>query len=176
MTDVSAHPAVILVGPLGVGRTSVGLELASALGAELSETEGLLETKWGKPLSEIILEFDPEEFRSEVAEIAIDQLVSDGPKRVVTLLPSALFSAAVQAVLAGHPRLVELRVPPSTLAKRVGLNVPQSANLGQPRAAFARFVMEIQQVCVSLGAIVMDNGESDARMTSNKILKRFAVQ
>lgn len=176
MIPDATGPRVILVGALGAGRTSVGRALAAALGTSLSETEEVLESSFGQPFSDVVVHTDPQRFRSAVVEAALGQVTGGSPGEVVTLLPSALSAPAVQRALLGFPRLVELRVTPSVLARRAGLNVPQSVNLGQPRAAFARFVKQTQAICEDLGATTVDNTETTPEMTAAEVINRFALQ
>lgn len=169
-------PIVVIVGPLGSGRTSVGKAIANVLGAELSETEDMLEEKWGVPFSRGITSIGWEEFTEDAREAALSQLLSSRPFRVVTLLPITLSFPAVKHNLADLGRVAQLMVPVGELAKRVGLDKPRNVGLGQPRALFSQMVQELSDECAPLEPFVVDNAQQEAQMTAIEIVEHFALQ
>ena len=54
---------VVLIGPPGVGKTTVGAELAQTLGTEFRYTDADVETLAAKPVSDIFIEDGEEAFR-----------------------------------------------------------------------------------------------------------------
>src|ERR1700683_4252685 len=49
-------PAMILIGPPGSGKSTVGPLLAALLGVEFAETDGLIAQRAGKPVGDILLD------------------------------------------------------------------------------------------------------------------------
>ena len=56
-------PRVILIGPMGSGKTTIGQLLASNLGITFRDTDHVIEERAGKTVSDIFLEDGEDEFR-----------------------------------------------------------------------------------------------------------------
>ena len=49
-------PRLVLIGPMGAGKTTVGKEIATILGCDFADTDALIEADQGKSVSEIFVE------------------------------------------------------------------------------------------------------------------------
>ena len=64
-------PAVVLVGPMGAGKSTVGAVLAARLGLPLHDTDAAVERDQGRSVSDIFVEDGEPAFRAlERAEVA----------------------------------------------------------------------------------------------------------
>lgn len=146
----------VLVGAMGAGRTSVGRELASKLGVQLSETEDVVAAAVDVPFSTFVLRAGGAELSQTVVGCAHRQLGPGEPARVVTLVPSALADESIRerllALSQQHVPVVALDAPGSELARRSGLGAPRSLALGQPRGMFQRMVAELREQFLAVGA------------------------
>ncbi len=125
-------PPVILIGPPGAGKTTVGAALAARLGVCFTDTDAVVEAIAGKPVSDIfVTDGEPEFRRLERAAVATTLGGSDG---VIGLGGGAVMDAETRARLAGQ-RVVYLQTGFTELAKRVGLDHARPLLIGtNPRA------------------------------------------
>jgi len=65
-------PRLVLIGPMGAGKTTVGREIAAQLGCDFADTDALIEADQGKSVSEIFVEDGEPHFRLVEESIVID--------------------------------------------------------------------------------------------------------
>ena len=128
---MTAGPRVVLVGPMGSGKTTVGRLLASAWGVTFRDTDHDVETAEGRPISEIFVDDGEQHFRTlERAAVAEALASHDG---VLALGGGAVLDPATRAALEDH-LVVFLHVGLSDAVKRVGLGTARPLLLGNVRA------------------------------------------
>jgi shikimate kinase len=139
-TQAAPFPPVVLIGPPGAGKTTVGAALAARLGVRFTDTDAVVEAAAGKPVSEIfVTDGEPEFRRLERAAVAAALAISAGtasepPADVVGLGGGAVMDEQTQDELAGR-RVVYLETGFPELVKRVGLDRARPLLIGQnPRA------------------------------------------
>ena len=129
--DACKGPAVVLIGPPGSGKTTVGRALAMLLGVELCDTDQAIEVQQGRSVSDIFLDEGESRFRElEQVEVASALASHTG---VLSLGGGAVMDPATAAALAGHP-VVFLDVGIADAAKRVGFNNARPLLAVNPRA------------------------------------------
>lgn len=124
-------PAVILIGPPGAGKSTVGQLLAHRLGADFLDTDTIVEEMAGKPVSDIFITDGEPAFR-ELERTAVSRALAGHPG-VLALGGGAVMDAGTQRLLAGHP-VVYLQTGFAAAAKRVGLAAARPLLVGNPRA------------------------------------------
>jgi shikimate kinase len=127
----ASFPLIILIGPPGAGKTTVGTELAALLGVSFADTDASVAAAAGKPVSDIFVEDGEAAFR-ELERAAVADAI-EGREGVVGLGGGAVMDTGTQARLAGRP-VVYLQTSFPELAKRVGMDRPRPLLLGNPRA------------------------------------------
>ncbi|HEV7655502.1 MAG TPA: shikimate kinase [Mycobacteriales bacterium] len=123
-------PRVVLVGPPGAGKTTVGALVAQRLGVPVGDTDDEIVARTGKPIAEIFVEDGEEAFRALERDAVADGLAEfDG---VLVLGGGAVLAPETRARLAGHP-VVFLATGVPASAARIGLNRDRPLLLGNPR-------------------------------------------
>ena len=96
---VHASPRVVLVGPPGAGKSTIGRRLARALNLPLVDSDELLAKGEGKPTGEVYSELGEERFREVEAEYVARSLASGG---VVSLGGGAVVTESTRKLLSAH--------------------------------------------------------------------------
>ena len=123
---------VVLVGPPGAGKTTVGRLLAQRLGQPFRDTDDDIVTVTGKSIAEIFFDEGEDAFRSlERAAVAAALAEHEG---VLSVGGGAVLSADSRQFLQGV-RVIFLNVGLSDAARRVGLNRDRPVLALNPRAS-----------------------------------------
>jgi shikimate kinase len=131
VSDEPVKPRVVLVGPPGAGKTTVGQQLAEQLGTTFRDTDQDIVADAGKPIAEVFIDDGEEHFRAlERDAVAKALREHDG---VLSLGGGAVLSAQTRALLRGHV-VALLEVDLGNAASRVGLNRDRPVLALNPRA------------------------------------------
>ena len=135
--DGPVLPCVVLIGPPGSGKTTVGRALAALLGVELRDTDQAIEAQQGQLISDIFIDGGEPRFRElERAEVASSLASHAG---VLSLGGGAVMDPETSAALAGHT-VVFLDVGIADAAKRVGFDRSRPLLAVHPRAQWMRLM------------------------------------
>jgi shikimate kinase len=126
-------PAVILVGPMGVGKSTVGLLLAEHLGLGFADADDVVEQREGRPIGDIFVDSGEPYFRAVEREVALELL--DTHQGVLALGGGAPIQDEIRAALAGRP-VVFLDVGIADAARRIGLDTSRPLLAVNPRATW----------------------------------------
>ncbi|WP_446039947.1 shikimate kinase [Streptomyces sp. SID1121] len=123
-------PVVVLVGPMGVGKSTVGELLAERLGTHYRDTDADIVAGEGRTVADIFVDDGEPRFRElerEAVRLAVAE--HDG---VLALGGGAVLDAATRDLLAGLP-VVYLTMEVGEAIKRVGLNTARPLLAINPR-------------------------------------------
>jgi len=137
------RPRLVLVGPMGAGKTTVARLLAERWGTEARDTDDDVEAAAGKPIPEIFVDDGEDRFRSLEREAVAAALA--GHRGVLALGGGAVLDPATRRDLQ-HTRVVFLSVGLSDAVKRVGLGTGRPLLLGNVRARVKALLDERQPV------------------------------
>jgi shikimate kinase len=125
-------PRVILIGPMGSGKTTIGSLLAQRLGLNFRDTDHLIEEQEGKTVSQIFLDQGEDAFRVIEKRVLREELLTDGT--VLSLGGGAPISIDAQSALrAISSHIIFLDISLSTVAPRIGFNRDRPLLLNNPR-------------------------------------------
>lgn len=108
-------PAIVFVGPMGAGKTSIGRRVARTLDLPFTDTDKVVIREHG-PIPEIFAQHGEPHFRS-LERVAVRDALAEGG--VVALGGGAVMDAATRADLADH-RVILLTVSDRTVRARIG--------------------------------------------------------
>ncbi|AGS68368.1 shikimate kinase [Streptomyces collinus] len=138
---MTAVPAVVLVGPMGVGKSTVGRLLAERLGVGYRDTDDDIVAAEGRTIADIFLDEGEPAFRAiEKRAVAAGLAEHAG---VLALGGGAVLDADTRALLAGH-RVVYLSMDVEEAVRRTGLNVARPLLAVNPRKQW-RELMEARR-------------------------------
>jgi shikimate kinase len=128
------RPSLVLVGPPGSGKTTVGHVLARRLGVGFTDVDALIVARAGKPIADVFLQDGEDVFRALEREVVGEALV--GTDGVLALGGGSVLAAETRERLRGH-RVVHLAVGLADGLRRTGMSTARPLLAGvNPRATF----------------------------------------
>lgn len=162
-------PRLVLIGPMGAGKTTVGSEIAKELNCEFADTDALIEADQGKSVAEIFVEDGEPHFRLVEESIVIDALISEDG--VLSLGGGAVMNDAVQEALKKSPaKKVFLDISLAAVSPRVGFDSARPLLMVNPRQKWSELMTARRPVYESLADLSIDvSDKSVAEITSEII-------
>jgi shikimate kinase len=134
---------VVLVGPPGSGKSTVGQALAALLGESLHDTDAAIEAAQGRTIADIFVEDGEPAFRAlERSEVA--RALAEEPG-VLALGGGAPVDPTIEQLLVGHT-VVFLDVGIADAARRIGFDQSRPLLAVNPRASWVRLMNERRPV------------------------------
>ena len=131
---VQARPSLVLVGPPGSGKTTVGRVLARRLGLTFTDVDALIVERIGKSIAEMFTEDGEDAFRALEREVVAEALA--GTDGVLALGGGSVLAASTRERLRGH-RVVLLWVGLADGLRRTGMSTARPLLAGvNPRATY----------------------------------------
>ncbi|MFE7230920.1 shikimate kinase [Streptomyces sp. NPDC002405] len=138
---MSAEPVVVLVGPMGVGKSTVGRMLADRLGIAYRDVDDDIVEEQGRTIAEIFVDEGEPFFRAAEKEAVRRALAEhDG---VLALGGGAILDPDTRALIARLPVLY-LSMDVEEAVRRTGLNVARPLLAVNPRKQW-RELMEARR-------------------------------
>lgn len=147
------RPAVVLCGPPGSGKSTVGRLIAQALGLQFVDTDDLVEQAAGMPIPELFLTRGEAAFRALEHQIVLHTLETFAG--VVALGGGAVLHPGTQAALQRH-MTVFLDVDVSQALPRVGLSGIRPLLMGDPVAKFNALMAQRRPIYQSVAKVQLD--------------------
>jgi shikimate kinase len=129
--NAAGGPRVVLVGPMGAGKSTVGRLLAGRWGVPLRDTDSDIERAEGRTVSDIFVDSGEQYFREQEHAAVVTALAEH--TGVLALGGGAVLDPRTRAVLEDH-LVVFLSVGLSDAVKRVGLGTGRPLLLGNVRS------------------------------------------
>ncbi|GHH21122.1 shikimate kinase [Streptomyces lanatus] len=132
---------VVLVGPMGVGKSTVGQQLAERLGVGYRDTDDDIVTEQGRTIAEIFVDEGEPAFRA-IEKRAVHRALAEHDG-VLALGGGSILDEDTRALLAGQ-RVVYLSMDVEEAVKRTGLNAARPLLAVNPRKQW-RELMEARR-------------------------------
>ena len=159
-------PRVVLVGPMGAGKTTVAGLLGEAWGVPVRDTDADIVASSGREISDIFVDSGEDVFRDlEAAAVAAALAEHDG---VLALGGGAVMRASTRELLADVP-VVFLQVGLTDAVKRVGLGAGRPMLLGNVRSRVKALLDERAPVYRSVATHVVDTDDRTPAEVASEI-------
>ena len=148
-------PRVILIGPMGSGKTTIGSLLAEKLGLAFRDTDHLIEEREEKPVSQIFLDQGEDAFRAIEKRVLRDELHTDGT--VLSLGGGAPISIDAQSALrAISSYIIFLDISLSTVVPRIVFNRDRPLLLNNPRGQWQTLIEARRPIYEALADVTIN--------------------
>ena len=171
MPEVS--PRVVLVGPMGAGKTTVAGLLATAWGADVRDTDADIELLEGRSISDIFVDSGEDHFRDLERTAVAEALATH--EGVLALGGGAVLDESTRALLADHT-VVFLRVGLSDATKRVGLGSGRPLLLGNVRSRIKSLLDERTPVYESVATLVVETDGREPHEIADEIVAALGAR
>ncbi|WP_285511389.1 shikimate kinase [Streptomyces sp. NBRC 14336] len=156
-------PVVVLVGPMGVGKSTVGQQLAERLGVGYRDTDDDIVAEQGRSISEIFVDDGEPAFRALEKQAVRRALAEhDG---VLALGGGAVLDEDTRDLLAGQP-VVYLSMDVEEAVKRTGLNAARPLLAVNPRKQWRELMEARRHLYEQIAtAVVATDGRTPEEVT-----------
>lgn len=162
---------MVLVGPPGAGKSTVGQLVAGALGVAFRDTDADVEAVAGKPIPEIFIDEGEAHFRTlERAAVAAALAAHDG---VLALGGGAVMAEKTRAALRGHT-VVYLSVDLPDAVKRVGLAQGRPLLTVNPRATLRHLLDQRRPLYEQVATVTVATDGRTPDEVAAEVLRRAA--
>jgi shikimate kinase len=148
-------PRIILIGPMGSGKTTIGKSLAQKLSLEFRDTDSVIEQRAQKTVSQIFIEDGEDAFRAIEKEVLKEEL--QGSDTVLALGGGAPISVEAQSALqASESHVVYLDISLANVSPRIGFNRDRPLLLNNPRGRWQTLMEARRPIYESVADTVVD--------------------
>lgn len=162
--------SVILIGPPGSGKSTIGKALSRKTGQSFTDTDAVIEERTGMNISKIFIDKGEPWFRELEAEVLQSELAKlDG---ILSLGGGAPLSDKAQSLLNSIPiAKVYLDVSLATAAPRVGFNRDRPLLLNNPRGTWQELMEKRRPIYEALATHIVKVDERAPKDIVDEIVR-----
>jgi shikimate kinase len=163
---------VVLIGPPGAGKSTIGKALAKEIATEFVDSDSEIERITGKKISDIFVEEGEAVFRKTEVEVVTALL--DGFEGVIALGGGAPINTQIQEALTGVDfPVIFIDVSISQAANRIGFNKDRPLLLINPRQQWMNLMSERRPIYEKLASQTVNSDSQKphevAKLISEKL-------
>ena len=160
---------IVLIGPPGSGKSSVGKALSRKLSRPWIDTDTEVEFRAGKKISEIFLEDGEATFRAIESDV-VDQVMGS-EAGIVSLGGGSVLNEASQKRITTAKEVVFLDVSISNAAPRVGFNKDRPLLAINPRQQWLQLMEKRRPIYESLATITVSTDNKKPDQVADEIIE-----
>ena len=165
---------IVLIGPPGSGKSSVGRALSRKLFRSWIDTDAEVESRAGKRISEIFLEDGEDTFRTLESGIVNEVMGSD--VGIVSLGGGSVLNEASQKKIVTAKDVVFLDVSISNAAPRVGFNKDRPLLAINPRQQWLQLMAKRRPIYESLATITVSTDNKKPDQVADEIIEAIEAK
>ncbi|MFF4370103.1 shikimate kinase [Streptomyces sp. NPDC001594] len=170
---MTGGPLVVLVGPMGSGKSTVGALLAERLGVPYRDTDADIVAAQGREISDIFVDEGEPYFR-ELERDAVAAAVA-GHTGVLALGGGAVLDAGTRALLAGLP-VAYLSMDVEEAVRRVGLGAARPLLAVNPRRQWRELMDARRPLYTEVARVVVATDERTPEEVAQAVLDALELK
>jgi shikimate kinase len=163
---------IALVGLMGVGKSSVGRRLASALGVPVRDADSEGEAAAGRSISEIFASLGEPAFRD--GERRVIARLLDGPPHVLATGGGAFMSDETRALIKAKAVSVWLKTDLDVLARRVGRKDTRPLLTGKDPMQVLRAQADARYPAYAEADVTVETGDAAHHVTVAQVIQALS--
>lgn len=160
---------IVLIGPPGSGKSSVGKALSRKLSRPWIDTDTEVESRAGKKISEIFLEDGEATFRAIESDVVDEVMGSEAG--IVSLGGGSVLNESSQKRITTAKEVVFLDVSISNAAPRVGFNKDRPLLAINPRQQWLQLMEKRRPIYESLATITVSTDNKKPDQVADEIIE-----
>ena len=164
---------IALVGLMGVGKSSVGRRLASALGLPFCDADTEVEAAAGRSIPEIFAALGEPAFRD--GERRVISRLLEGPPHVLATGGGAFMSPETRELIKSRAVSVWLKADLSVLAQRLGRKDSRPLLIGKDPMEVLRAQAEARYPVYAQADIVVETGDAAHHVTLGEVIRALTA-
>ncbi|HEY9371819.1 shikimate kinase [Streptomyces sp.] len=170
---MTGGPLVVLVGPMGSGKSTVGELLAERLGAPYRDTDADIVAAEGREISDIFVEDGEERFRA-LERAAVRAAVAEH-EGVLALGGGAVLDAGTRELLAGLP-VAYLSMDVEEAVRRVGLGAARPLLAVNPRRQWRELMEARRHLYTEVARVVVATDDRTPEEVAQAVLDALELK
>ncbi|MET7621157.1 shikimate kinase [Streptomyces sp. NPDC005408] len=166
-------PLIVLVGPMGSGKSTVGEMLAERLGVPYRDTDADIVAAQGREISDIFVDEGEPYFR-ELERQAVRAAVAEHPG-VLALGGGAILDDSTRELLAGLP-VVYLSLDVEEAVRRVGLNQARPLLAVNPRRQWRELMDARRHLYTEVARVVVATDDRTPEEVAQAVLDALELK
>jgi shikimate kinase len=162
------HRTIALVGLMGVGTSSVGRRLATALDMPFCDADTEVEAAAGRSISDIFAEMGETAFRE--GERRVIARLLDEPPHVLATGGGAFINPETRALIKSKAISIWLKADLDVLARRVGRKDTRPLLAGKDPALVLRDLAEVRYPIYAEADITVETGDTAHHVTVEQVI------
>ncbi|MEV8629276.1 shikimate kinase [Streptomyces sp. NBC_01268] len=164
---MTGGPLVVLVGPMGSGKSTVGALLAERLGAAYRDTDADIVATEGREISDIFVEDGEDHFRA-LERAAVRTAVTEH-EGILALGGGAVLDAGTRALLAELP-VAYLSMDVEEAVRRVGLGAARPLLAVNPRRQWRELMDARRPLYTEVASVVVATDDRTPEEVADAVL------
>ncbi|MFE0582054.1 shikimate kinase [Streptomyces sp. NPDC058874] len=170
---MTAAPLVVLVGPMGSGKSTVGALLAERLGVPYRDTDADIVTAQGRPISDIFVDEGEPYFR-QLERQAVEAAVAEHTG-VLALGGGAVLDEGTRALLTGLP-VAYLSMDVEEAVRRVGLGAARPLLAVNPRRQWRELMEARRPLYTEVARVVVATDDRTPEEVAQAVLDALELK
>jgi shikimate kinase len=166
-------PLIVLVGPMGSGKSTVGELLAERLGVPYRDTDADIVAAQGREIADIFVDEGELYFR-ELERQAVRAAVAEHPG-VLALGGGAILDDSTRELLAGLP-VVYLSLDVEEAVRRVGLNQARPLLAVNPRRQWRELMDARRHLYTEVARVVVATDDRTPEEVAQAVLEALKLE